>query len=121
MTVVLFSVFVVMSLFYIFSPMFSDVYWPYLKKGMLDDLQSSRTEGIWAISDVDSEYEMGKLTKDEHAFLRKNLKEEVVPIIKQERDILKGDTLAPKREISRELKENIIKEVIRICGKNMSS
>jgi hypothetical protein len=117
---VLFSVFVLISLIYVLSPLIGEMYWPFLSKGNFAELHHARKEGIWAISDVDSEYEMGKLTKDDHAFLREYLKGEVAPVLKEEKDIL-NRALKPEKEISDDLKEDIIREVVKIWGKKHSA
>lgn len=120
MIAILFSFFVLISLIYILSPLLGETHWPFLSKGKLTEIHNARKEGIWAISDVDSEYEMGKLTKDDHAFLRNFLKSEVAPVIRAEKDIL-DPALKPVKGISEELKKDLIREVVRIWGRNFSA
>lgn len=120
MIAVFFSILVLITLLYVFSPLFGETYWPFLSKGNLTELHHARKEGIWAISDVDSEYEMGKLTKDDYTFLREYLKGEVAPVLKEEKDIL-NSALMPEKEISEDLKKDIIREVVRIWGKKFSA
>lgn len=120
MIAILFSFFVLISFIYILSPLLGETHWPFLSKGKLTEIHNARKEGIWAISDVDSEYEMGKLTKDDHAFLRNFLKSEVAPVIRAEIDIL-DPALKPVKGISEELKKDLIREVVRIWGRKFSA
>jgi hypothetical protein len=120
MIAIIFFLFVLIALIYILSPLVGETHWPFLSKGKLTEIRSARKEGIWAISDVDSEYEMGKLTKDDHALLRNYLKGEVVPVIRAEKDLL-GPLLKPVKGISEGLREDLMREVVRICGKKFSA
>ncbi len=117
---IIFFLFVLIALIYVLSPLVGENHWPFLSKGKLTEIHNARKEGIWAISDVDSEYEIGKLTKDDHALLRDYLKREVAPVIKAEKDLL-DPALQPVKGISAGLKKDLMREVVRICGKRFSS
>lgn len=120
MIAILFSFFVLISLVYILSPLLGEAHWPFLSKGKLTEIHNARREGIWAISDVDAEYKMGKLTQDDHVFLRNYLKGEVAPVLKEEKDIL-ARALRPTKGISEDLKQDLMREVVRIWGRKFSA
>lgn len=120
MILIIFSILVLIALIYILSPLLGETHWPFLSKGKVTEIHNARKEGIWAISDVDTEYEMGKLTKDDYAVLRDYLKSEVVPVITAEQDLL-SPLLKPVKGISEGLREDLMREVVRICGKKFSA
>lgn len=113
---ILFAIMVLVSLLYILIPLFDEPCWPFLKKGLLTELRSSKKEGLMAISDLDNEYEMGKLTKDDYLSLRESLKSEVAPVLKKEMEIQKQEESKPEELSSDNVSSNLVREVIRICG-----
>ncbi len=113
---ILFAVMVIVSFVYILIPLFGEPCWPFLKKGVLTDLRSAKKEGLMAISELDTEYEMGKLTNDDYVSLRASLKKEVTPVLKKEMDIKAHEELKPVKLLTDKFTSNFIKEVIRICG-----
>ncbi len=113
MTTALFSTIILLSLIYVLIPLFTEANWPFLKRGMLSELRSARKEGILAISDLDDEYAMGKLTRDDYARLRDSLKHEVAPVLKKEMEISGAETPVPGQN---GLTPSLLREVIRICG-----
>ncbi len=121
MMVILFFILISASLAYILLPLAGENYWPFVSEGTLAGIQTEKKEGVQAISDIDFEFEMGKLTEEDHASTREYLKRQALPALKMERDLLDRMGLNPKQEISRKLKRDINKEVLRICGKKLSS
>lgn len=119
--IIIFFILILAFLLYILSPLINESYWPFISRGAIAEIQEEKKEGIWAISDIDFEYEMGKLTKEDYDSTREFLKRRALPVLKRERDFSKNIILKPGKEISKNLKKNIIKEVLRICGKNLSS
>jgi hypothetical protein len=113
---ILFAVMVIVSFVYILIPLFGEPFWPFLKKGVLIDLLSAKKEGLMAISELDTEYEMGKLTNDDYVSFRENLKQEVAPVIRKEMDIKAHEESKPVKLPTDKFTSNFIKEVIRICG-----
>jgi hypothetical protein len=101
--------------------LFDEPSWPFLKKGVLSELRSAKKEGLMAISDLDFEYEMGKLTQDDYIFLRDNLKSEVSPVLKKEMEITGNRILKQVDSSSNNLTPNLLREVIRICSLRRSS
>ena len=97
-------------------PFASDRFWPYITKQKYSVLASAKKEGIWAISDVDNEYEMGKLSEEDYNSLRKHLKAEVLPVLKKEKELLESIRYEDGAEISLQLKHDLYKEGIRHCG-----
>ncbi|NOZ68233.1 MAG: hypothetical protein GXP46_03085 [Deferribacteres bacterium] len=121
MMLVIFFVLMLAFLAYIFLPLAQDSYWPFVRRGALAGIQGDKKEGLWAISDVDFEYEMGKLTREDYISTRESLKREALHVLERERDLSEKIALKPKREISEALKKDITREVLRICGKKLSS
>ena len=119
--VILFFLLILFSLLYVLSPLLKESYWPFLRKGAFTEIHGDKKEGIWAISDIDFEYEMGKLTREDYASTREFLKRQALPVLEKERDFSKKIIVKPRKEISKSLKKDIIKEVLRICGKRLSS
>ncbi|MEF9426933.1 MAG: hypothetical protein L0956_07100 [Candidatus Mariimomonas ferrooxydans] len=115
---ILFNIIVFLLLVYVLMPLFKEPYWPFLKRGLLSELQSDKKEGLMAISDLDTEYEMGKLTKDDYVFLRNRLKSEIVPVLKKETEIAGNEIAALPEQPKSNLTENLFREVIRICSIN---
>ncbi|HDH01039.1 MAG TPA: hypothetical protein ENG80_04435 [Nitrospirae bacterium] len=119
MILAVFFLFSLLLLFYILSPIFGERYWPFMRGGVFEQLYGERKTGIWAISDVDAEYEMGKLTEEDHSLLREQFKAEVAPVLLREKELTINSGLSPEKGLSGELREEMIKEVIRICGKEL--
>ena len=113
---ILFAVMVILSFVYILIPLFGEPGWPFLKKGVLTDLRSAKRQGLTAISDLDSEYEMGKLTNDDYVSLRESLKSEVAPVLRKEMDIKAHEDSKPVELPPDKFTSNLVREVIRICG-----
>jgi hypothetical protein len=112
-----------MSVFlvYILVPLMKESYWPFIRRGALAEIHEEKKEGLWAISDIDFEYEMGKLTREDYASTREFLKKQTLPVLEREKNLSEKIILKPKKEISRDLKKDINKEVLRICGKRLFS
>ncbi|GBE03094.1 MAG TPA: hypothetical protein ENG95_06005 [Nitrospirae bacterium] len=119
--VIIFFILMLIFLVYILVPLINESYWPFVSRGTFAVIQEEKKECIRAISDVDFEYEMGKLTKEDYMVTREFLKRQARPALEKERDFSKGITLKPGKEISKSLKKSITKEVLRICGKKLLS
>lgn len=104
------------ALLYVLFPLFKEAFWPFLGPGELSELQRARKEGLMAIADVDSEYEMGKLTQEDYAVLRESLKGEVIPVLKRQKLALGEGAAHGGNHLRPGLKKDILREVIRICG-----
>ena len=113
---ILFAVMVIVSFVYILIPLFGEPCWPFLKKGVLTDLGSAKREGLMAISDLDAEYEMGKLTNDDYLSLRESLKSEVTPVLRKEMDIKAHEESKPVELPPDKFTSSLVREVVRICG-----
>lgn len=120
MTTVLFSVIILVSLFYVLIPLFKEPYWPFLKRSVLSELHSARKEGLMAISDLDTEYEMGKLSRTDYVLLRDSLKIEIAPILKKEREMAGKEHSEPAGRTDN-ITLKMLREVVRICGIKHSS
>ncbi len=115
---ILFNIIILLLLVYVLMPLFKEPYWPLLKRGLLSELHSAKKEGLMAISELHTEYEMGKLTKDDYVFLRNRLKSEIAPVLKKETEIAGNEVAALSEQPVNNLAENLLREVIRICGIN---
>lgn len=111
-----FSVVALAALVYVLFPLFKEAFWPFLGQGELSSLQRASNEGLRAIADIDSEYEMGKLTREDYERLREGLKGEVVPVLRRRRLALGEGAGQSGNHLRPELKEELLREVIRICG-----
>lgn len=116
-----FSVLALGTLVYVLFPVFKDGFWPFLRQGELAELQRARKEGLLAIADIDAEYEMGKLTREDYTSLRESLKSEVIPILKKHRLSAGEGAGYSGNHLDAQLKEDLLKEVTRICGTTQSS
>jgi len=114
--VIVFFILILASLIYVGAPLLRERLWPQLEERPVSQIQRKKREGIWAISDVDNEYEIGKLTEEDHQTLRASLKEDLVDVMQQERNILEAGSIPKDRDIPRPLKQRLISEVVRICG-----
>jgi hypothetical protein len=117
----LFAGIALLILVYVLLPLLKDAYWPCGNGRELAELHRARKEGLWAIADVDEEYEMGKLTEEDYVSLRQSLKSEVIPVLKKERDIIGGAVPPSGNHVGDDLKEDMLREVMRICGTRHSS
>jgi len=116
MSLILFFCIAMATLFYLALPIFRQPYWPCRETGPLSELRREKRKGIWAIADVDSEYEMGKLTESDYITLRGHLKNELLVIMSKEKKLLQDSGRAPDKDIRPELKSKLLIEVARICG-----
>jgi hypothetical protein len=116
MAMTLFFCLALAALLYLAVPLFWEPYWPWISKSPLEEVRKEKTMGIWAIADVDGEYEMEKLTEHDYSALRSHLKTELLEVMERERGLKKyaGSVLA--HDIRPGLKRNLLYEVTRICG-----
>ena len=116
MVIVVFFVLAIATLVYAGSPLLKERSWPQIESHPVTDIQREKREGLWAISDVDSEYEMGKLTTEDHAKLRARMKAELAVIIHRERSMAGHAYASGESDIPPGLKKKLLFEVMRICG-----
>lgn len=116
MILLLFFCITLAAFFYLAIPVFKQPYWPCRETSPLAEIRKEKRKGIWAIADVDSEYEMGKLTEKDHAALRTQLKKELLQIMNRERALLESSGSTPEMDIEPGLKNKLLLEVSRICG-----
>jgi hypothetical protein len=114
--IIIFFILAIASLIFIGLPFLAEQAWPQLESRPFTDIRRKKREGIWAISDIDSELEMGKLTTEDHAALRVRMKEELAGIIQRERDMADHDNESREQDIPLPLKKKLLFEVMRICG-----
>jgi hypothetical protein len=121
MMTVLFITIILISFVYILVPLCYEAYWPFMKGGTLSELHSVRKEGVMAISDLDDEYAMGKLTKEDYIYLREGLKHEIAPVLKKEMEMAGKETPGSDGPGQDSFTTGLLREVIRICGLKHSS
>ncbi len=114
--VIVFFMLAIATLVYAGSPLLGERIWPQLDSRPVTDMQREKREGIWAISDIDAEYEMGKLTTEDHAALRARMKDELAVIMQRERSMAGHVHASGERDIPLPLKKKLLFEVLRICG-----
>ncbi len=114
--VIVFFVLAIATLVYAGSPLLKERTWPQLESRPVTDIQREKREGLWAIADVDSEHEMGKLTAEDHIKLRARMKEELAVIIQRERSMAGRAYASGESDIPPGLKKKLLFEVMRICG-----
>ncbi len=114
--VIVFFVLAIVTLVYAGLPLMRDRTWPQLDSHPVTDIQREKREGLWAIADIDSEHEMGKLTTEDHAGLRKRMKEELAVIIQRERSMVGYAYASGEQDMPLPLKKKLLLEVLRICG-----
>jgi hypothetical protein len=116
MNLALFFCITLAALFYLAFPIFRQPYWPCRETSPLSEIRKEKRKGIWAIADIDSEYEMGKLTQGDYTALRTNLKNELLLVMNKEKSLLQSGGRVPDRDIRPQLKKKLLLEVARICG-----
>jgi hypothetical protein len=116
MSLVLFFTLALAVLFYLALPIFGEPYWPCRENSPLSEIKKEKRNGIWAIADVDSEYEMGKLTESDYTELRNHLKNELLLVMNKEKELMQSGGRIPEKDIRPELKNELLVEVARICG-----
>lgn len=116
MSVVVFFVLALAALIYAASPLLWERFWPAFDKSLVIEIQREKKEGIWAISDVDSEYEMGKLTDHDYTALRAHLKEDLIKVMQKEKALLKNTEHQAIASVAPVFKRKLLSEVLRICG-----
>ena len=116
MSLIVFFCITIAILIYLAFAIFSQSYWPCRETSPLSEIRKEKRKGIWAIADVDNEYEMGKLTETDYAALRNNLKKELLMIMNKEKKLLQNAGRIPDNDIRPALKNKLLIEVSRICG-----
>jgi hypothetical protein len=116
MSLVVFFCIMLAALIYLALPILRQPYWPCRAETPLADIRKEKRRGIWAIADVDSEFEMGRLTENDHATLRTQLKNELLQTMNREKSLLESPGRIPGKDIDLDLKNKLMLEVSRICG-----
>lgn len=116
MNLILFFCVTLVALFYLALPILRQPYWPCREKSLLSEIRKEKKKGIWAIADIDSEHEMGKLTEEDYTALRGRLKNELLLVMNKEKKLLQDSGHIPGKDIRPELKSKLLIEVARICG-----
>lgn len=116
MMVIVFFLLVVAVFAYIAVPMFGSVYWPTLGESRLSGILREKKKGIWAISDVDNELRTGKLTEADHAEIRTYFKDQLMEVMRQEKDLVQDVQIKPERPVRPALMKKLLSEAIRVCG-----
>lgn len=104
------------TVLFILLPLGKQPFWPQPAKTLLSEISRQKKMGIWAIADVDEEFEMGKLSPVDHGLLREYLKADLLSTMKQEKDLTSGGSRPEGKDIRLDLKLKLLSEVIRICG-----
>jgi hypothetical protein len=120
MTVLLFVILAVSSVIYMATPLLWERYWPFLGGSVVAEIKRAKRESIWAINDIDGEYEMGKLSGDDHSALRAGLKSDLAEVMKREREVLGHGAPHGGEALPENFKRSLLTEVLRICGLNRS-
>ncbi|HHN65596.1 MAG TPA: hypothetical protein ENK09_09565 [Nitrospirae bacterium] len=122
MIVALLILITVVTVLYVTLPLLREPYWQYVNLNRLRDIYEEKKTGLWALTDIDNEYEMGKLSEDDYRALKEQFKTEVIPVLMEERRIV-GEAIVGldnKGSLNEKAKEAALSEVIRICGKRLS-
>lgn len=122
MIVALLILITVVTVLYVTLPLLREPYWQYVNLNRLRDIYEEKKTGLWALTDIDNEYEMGKLSEDDYRTLKEQFKTEVIPVLMEERRIV-GEAIVGsdnKGSLNEKAKEAALSEVIRICGKRLS-
>lgn len=116
MSLILFFCITFVILCYLALPVFRQPYWPCRESSPLSEIRKEKRKGIWAIADVDNEFEMGKLIESDYDALRSHLKNELLVVMNKEKKLLQNSRRIPDMDLRPELKNKLLIEVARICG-----
>jgi len=119
MILLLLVVITIVVFLYVAVPLLREPYWQFVNLGRLMEIYEEKKIGLWAITDIDNEYEMGKLSEEDYKLLREQFKSEILSVLKRERE------LTGKQHIDRKdsnghvekIREEALSEVIRIWGR----
>ena len=108
---------------YMALPLAKDKYWPFVNIKRLKEISEEKTVGMWAITDIENEYQMGKLSEEDYRLLREQFKSEVIPLLKREQELIGKGVLKERLngDLDEETRQKVLLEVLRICGKRLSS
>jgi len=111
------------TLLYVCLPITKESYWHYINIKRLKELSEIKTTALAAIADIEKEYQMGKITKQEYLMLKEQFKKEVIPVLLQEKNLFSDTFVLNKKniEVDETIRKNIIMEVLRSCGKRFIS
>ncbi len=108
---------------YMALPLAKDKYWPFVNIKRLKEISEEKTVGMWAITDIENEYPMVKLSEEDYRLLREQFKSEIIPLLKREQELI-GKGVFKERlngDLDEETRQKVLLEVLRICGKRLSS
>ncbi|NOX19849.1 MAG: hypothetical protein GXO99_01100 [Nitrospirae bacterium] len=108
---------------YSILPLVKEKYWPFVNVKRLKEISEEKTTGMWAITDIENEYQMGKLTEKDYQLLREQFKREIIPLLKKEQELVGSGGLKERvnGDLDDDVRQKMLMEVLRICGKDMSS
>lgn len=108
---------------YMALPLAKDKYWPFVNIKRLKEISEEKTVGMWAITDIENEYQMGKLSEEDYRLLREQFKSEIIPLLKREQELIGKGVLKERLngDLDEETRQKVLLEVLRICGKRLSS
>lgn len=107
---------------YVAVPIVREPYWQFVNLRRLKEIYEEKKTGLWAITDIDNEYEMGKLSEEDYRLLREQFKSEILPVLKRERELTGMERIDGKdsdRHVEK-IREEVLSEVIRIWGRRFS-
>ncbi len=110
-------------LIYTGMPLLREPYWPFVNLSKLREITEEKRTGIWAITDIENEFQMGKLSEEDYNMLMKQFRSEILPVLKKEQDLLgKSPGMSGENgDLNEEIRQRVLLEVLRICGKRLSS
>ncbi|RMG02067.1 MAG: hypothetical protein D6726_08305 [Nitrospirae bacterium] len=119
---VLLLIIVMSTVIYVGLPLFEERHWKYIDQYRLSAIYEEKKTGLWALSDIKNEYEMGKLTEEEYRELSNHFKKLLLPIIKsQSKEGMGIKAVATESPDKMRLRRDALNEVIKIWSKKVSS
>jgi|Deesub1362A_J573_1020465.scaffolds.fasta_scaffold32171_2 hypothetical protein len=119
MIVLLLVLITIAILLYVAVPLVREPYWQFVNLRRLKEIYEEKKTGLWAITDIDNEYEMGKLSEEDYKLLREQFKSEILPVLKRERELTGMERIDGKDgdRYAEKIREEALSEVIRIWGR----
>jgi hypothetical protein len=110
-------------LIYTGMPLLREQYWPFVNLSKLREITEEKRTGIWAITDIENEFQMGKLSEEDYNMLMEQFRSEILPVLKREQELLgkSPGTSGENGNLSEGVRQRVLLEVLRICGKRLSS
>ncbi len=110
-------------LIYTGMPLLREQYWQFVNLSKLREITEEKRTGIWAITDIENEFQMGKLSEEDYNMLMEQFRNEILPVLKREQELLgkSPGTSGENGNLSEGIRQRVLLEVLRICGKRLSS